>query len=163
MLCPDCGSILDKMGAGEYMCNNCMKMLREDEVIHVSCPRCGEELSSIIGDDYYCNKCGTVKMEDAVQSSDVDFDDDFDEPDYDSMINDGSEVCLNCTYWSASPYGASHGMVCRRGYPTDGPGDSCSEFVQAHSYANYGDNGQYQFDETDRDISNKLYHWRNNR
>ena len=31
------------------------------------------------------------------------------------------------------------------------------------SFANYGDDGQYQFDETSRDISNKLYYWKNNR
>ena len=88
---------------------------------------------------------------------------DFDEPDYDSMVNNGDNICLNCTYWSVSPYGAAHGMVCRKGYSPYGPDDSCSEFVQQHNFANYGDSGQYQFDETGRAISNKLNHWRNNR
>ncbi len=49
---------------------------------------------------------------------------------------------------------------CRRGYPTYGPGDSCSSFVQSHHFLSYGDEGQYQFDETRRDTDNKLYHWR---
>ena len=108
---------------------------------------------------------GSVDKGDAVYGQDVDFEDDFDfeEPDYDSMVNNGDSICLNCTYWSVSPYGASYGMVCRRGYMTEGPGDSCSDFEQSHSFANYGDDGQYQFDETSRDISNKLYHWKNNR
>ena len=54
-------------------------------------------------------------------------------------------------------------MICRKGYPTEGPGDSCGEFIQEHHFANYGDGGQFQFDETEKEISNKLYHWKNNR
>ena len=104
-------------------------------------------------------------LQDAVYSKDISFDDDYDfeEPDYDSMIDNGDNICLNCTYWSVSPYGAAHGMVCLRGYPTNGPGDSCSDFVQSHHFASYGDEGQYQFNETRRDTANKLYHWKNNR
>ena len=109
----------------------------------MKCPNCGEDLD----DDNYCSNC-------------MEF---FTEDDYDSMINNGSEICLNCTYWSVSPYGSAYGMICRRGYPTDGPVDSCGDFVQSQSFANYGESGQYQFDETSRDISNKLYHWKNNR
>jgi hypothetical protein len=117
-------------------------------------------------DDFYCYNCNrVVSRGNEVLSKDITSDDDYylDEPDYDSMVNNGEGICLNCTYWSVSPYGASYGMVCRRGYPTNGPGDSCSDFVQSHSFANYGDSGQYQFDETSRDISNRLYHWKNNR
>ena len=43
------------------------------------------------------------------------------------------------------------------------PNDSCFDFVQSHSFANYGDEGQFQFDETSKDISNKLNNWRNSR
>lgn len=141
-------------------------MFSDDEVITPLCPDCGEELGDFTNDDFYCYNCNrVVTRANAVLSKDMTSDDYyyFDEPDYDSMVNNGEEICLNCTYWSVSPYGASHGMVCRRGYPTDGPGDSCGDFVQSHSFANYGDSGQYQFDETSRDISNRLNHWKNNR
>lgn len=164
-LCPNCGEALSEV-IGGYMCHNCGGgMYSEDEVIVPKCPSCDNELGSL-SDDFYCFNCSrTVSRDSAILSKDVGMDDDYgyEEPDYDSMVNDGSDICLNCIYWSVSPYGASHGMVCRRGYPTDGPGDSCSDFVQSHSFANYGDGGQYQFDETSRDISNKLYHWKNNR
>lgn len=116
------------------------------------CPQCGSELD----EDNYCSEC----MEFFNQSDEDDFTG-FEEPDYDSMINNGDEICLNCTFWSVSPYGASHGMICRKGYLTEGPGDSCSEFVQESHFANYGDGGELQFDETGSSISNKLYHWRN--
>ena len=111
------------------------------------CPNCGGELD----EDNYCFNC----ME-YVDESDEDLD-------YDSMVNNGDEICLNCTFWSVSPYGAAHGMICRKGYPTDGPNDSCSEFIQERHFANYGEGGQYQFDETGRAISNKLYYWKNSR
>lgn len=110
------------------------------------CPQCGEQLD----EDNYCSFCG-------------EFFNQFDDVDYDSMIGNGDEICLNCTFWSVSPYGAAHGMICRKGYPTEGPGDSCGEFIQEHHFANYGDGGQFQFDETEKEISNKLYHWKNNR
>lgn len=164
-LCPKCGADLTEV-IGGYLCHECGGgMYSDDEVITPSCPSCGSELGNL-GDTYYCFQCGrTVGKDEAVYGQDVDFDDDysFDEPDYDSMVNNGDSICLNCTYWSVSPYGASYGMVCRRGYMTEGPGDSCSDFEQSHSFANYGDDGQYQFDETSRDISNKLYYWKNNR
>ena len=85
------------------------------------CPQCGSELD----EDNYCSEC----MEFFNQDDEEDFNG-FEEPDYESMINNGDEICLNCTYWSVSPYGASHGMICRKGYLTEGPGDSCGEFVQ---------------------------------
>lgn len=107
------------------------------------CPQCGSELD----EDNYCSECGEFFNQD--------------EMDFDSMVNNGDEICLNCTFWSVSPYGASHGMICRKGYLTDGPGDSCSEFVQESHFANYGDGGELQFDETGSAISNKLYHWKN--
>ena len=109
----------------------------------MKCPNCGRELD----EDNFCEECSEF----------------FDEANYDSLVNNGDEICLNCTYWSVSPYGAAHGMICRRGYPTDGPGDSCGDFVQETHFANYGDEGQYQFDETGRQISNKLGYWRNGR
>ena len=127
------------------------------------CPNCGNELD----EDNYCDECMQF-----IDDSDLDCSDDsygdnesfgFEEVDYDSMINNGDEICLNCTFWSVSPYGASHGMICRKGYPTDGPGDSCGEFIQEHHFASYGDDGQFQFDETGRAISNKLYHLKNKR
>ena len=165
-LCPKCGARLDEV-IGGYLCHECGGgMFGEDDVITPKCPYCGEELGSLGNDDFYCFYCSRdVSRDSAVFSKDMDFDDDldFEEPDYDSMVNNGDSICLNCTYWSVSPYGASHGMVCRRGYPTDGPGDSCCDFVQSHSFASYGDAGQYQFNETSRDISNKRYHWKNNR
>lgn len=164
-LCPDCGAELTGVIEG-YLCPECGGgMYSEDEVVVPKCPNCGEELGSI-GDDFYCFYCNrTVGRDETVFSKEINYiEDDYGfEPDYDSMVNNGDNICLNCTYWSVSPYGASHGMVCRRGYPTDGPGDSCSDFVQSSSFANYGDSGQYQFNETSKDISNKLYHWKNNR
>lgn len=165
-ICPNCGSQLSEV-IGGYMCHECGGgMYGEDEVITPKCPSCGEELGSLGDDDFYCFHCPQkVGRDSVIFSNDNDFDDgfEFDEPDYDSMVNNGDSICLNCTYWSASPYGASHGMVCRRGYPTNGPGDSCGDFVQSQSFASYGDDGQYQFDETSRDISNRLYHWKNGR
>lgn len=110
------------------------------------CPNCGNQLD----DDDYCSEC-------------CEFFHDSEEPDYDSMINNGDEICLNCTYWSVSPYGSAYGMYCRRGNGETNPDDTCFEFSQAQSFANYGDDGQFQFDETDRDISNKLYYWKNSR
>ena len=117
----------------------------------MKCPNCGSELDG----DNYCSYCMEF-------FNDLDFDSD-DDCDFDSMVNNGDGICLNCTYWSVSPYGAAHGMVCRRGYMTEGPGDSCSEFVREHHFSSYGDSGQFQFDETGRAISNKLHHWKNNR
>ncbi len=123
------------------------------------CPKCGGELDR----DNFCFDCVEF-FNDADESDDFE-DDDFgiDDEDYDSMVDNGDEICLNCTYWSVSPYGSAHGMVCRRGYMTEGPGDSCGDFVPEQHFASYGDDGQYQFNETGRAISNKLYHWKNNR
>ena len=115
------------------------------------CPNCGAKLD----EDNYCYDCGEF-------FSDDDFDS-FEEPDYDSMVNNGDEICLNCTYWSVSPYGMSHGMYCRKGNGQTEPDDTCFEFQQSHHFANYGDSGQFQFDETGREISNKLYYWKNSR
>lgn len=115
------------------------------------CPNCGNQLD----EDNYCSECMQFFDDmDEFDSDDIDFDD---------MVNNGDEICLNCTFWSVSPYGATHGMICRKGNLTEGPGDSCDEFVQEHHFASYGDDGQFQFDETGRAISNKLYHWQNNR
>lgn len=167
-ICPKCGAELDENVIGGYLCDECGGgMFSEDEVIVATCPICGDELGDLC-DEYYCYRCSqSIRKEDADYSKNIIFDDDdyddFEEPDYDSMIDNGDNICLNCTYWGVSPYGAAHGMICRRGYPTDGPGDSCSDFVQSHHFASYGDNGQYQFNETRRDTANKLYHWRNNR
>lgn len=171
-LCPKCGAELTPV-IGGYLCHECGGgMFSEDEVIIATCPTCNNELGEL-GDDYYCFTCSmSVRKEDAIHSKNISSDDDynfeesdydFGEPDYDSMIDNGENICLNCTYWSVSPYGAAHGMVCRRGNPTSGPGDSCSSFVQSHYFASYGNEGQYQFDETRRNTVNKLYHWRNNR
>ena len=114
----------------------------------MKCPNCGFELD----EDNYCSNC----MEFFDQSED-------EELDYDSMVNNGNNICLNCTYWSVSPYGRAHGMYCRRGNGQTEPDDSCFDFVQSHSFANYGDDGQYQFDETSREISNKLKSWKSSR
>ena len=122
------------------------------------CPNCGKQLD----ESNYCSTCMEYFDEETGDDS-FGYTDGFDEPDYDSMVNNGEEICLNCTYWSVSPYGAAHGMICRRGYPTDGPDDSCGDFVQETHFANYGDAGQYQFDETGREISNKLRYWQNSR
>lgn len=165
MLCPKCGASLDEV-IGGYVCNECGGgMFSEDEVISVRCPICDEELGEL-GDEYYCYMCSmSVRKEDAIYSENISFDDDYDfeEPNYDSMIDNGDAICLNCTYWGVSPYGAAHGMICRRNYPTSGPTDSCGDFVQSHHFASYGDDGQYQFDETRQATANKLYHWKNNR
>lgn len=168
-LCPNCGAKLTEVTGG-YMCLECGKgMFREDDVIIAKCPNCNNELGDFPDDQFYCYSCSRVVDRDSVVLSkniSSDFDDNdygFEEPDYDSMVNNGDDICLNCTYWSVSPYGAAYGMVCRRGYSTSGPADSCSDFVQSHSFANYGDAGQYQFDETSRDISNKLNYWKNSR
>jgi hypothetical protein len=116
------------------------------------CPKCGGQLD----EDNYCFECSEFFDDD----SSNDFDE---EPDYDSMVNNGENICLNCTFWSVSPYGRAHGMVCRKGQFSEGPNDSCELFIQEHHFANYGDEGQFQFDETNRAISNKLNNWRNNR
>lgn len=114
----------------------------------IRCPKCGNELDL----DNYCSECCEF------------FNQDFDEePDYDSMVNNGEAICLNCTYWSVSPYGSAHGMYCRRGNGQTEPDDTCFDFVQSQHFANYGDGGQFQFDETSSDISNKLYYWKNSR
>ncbi|MBQ6511605.1 hypothetical protein [Methanobrevibacter sp.] len=127
------------------------------------CPNCGNELD----EDNYCDECMQFMDDSDLDCSDDSYGDNesfgFEEVDYDSMINNGDEICLNCTFWSVSPYGASHGMICRKGYPTEGPGDSCFEFSPESHFASYGDSGQYQFNETGRSISNKLYHWKNSR
>ncbi len=121
------------------------------------CPKCGSQLNS----NNFCCECIEFFNDDEVSEDYME--DCFDDEDYDSMIDNGDAICLNCTYWSVSPYGSAHGMVCRRGYMTDGPGDSCSEFSPEQHFASYGDDGQYQFNETGRAISNKLYHWKNSR
>ena len=115
------------------------------------CPNCGNELD----EDNYCSECCEFFNED---ENSYDF-----EKDYDSMVNNGDNICLNCTFWSVSPYGAAHGMVCRKGQMSYGPEDSCDMFIKEQNFANYGENGEYQFDETGNAISNKLYHWRNGR
>ena len=168
-ICPKCGAELTDV-IGGYLCHECGGgMFSDDEVIVARCPTCGDELGDLC-DMYYCYTCSmSVRKEDANYSKDISFDDDdyddydLEEPNYESMIDNGDNICLNFTYWSVSPYGASHGMVCRRNHLTNGPGDSCSDFVKSYHFANYGDDGQYQFDETRRDNLNKLYHWRNNR
>ena len=119
----------------------------------MKCPKCGNDLD----EDNYCYECLEF-----FDSSDDDSQD-FEDLDFDSMVNNGDEICLNCTYWSVSPYGSAHGMYCRRGNGQTEPNDTCFDFVQSHSFANYGDEGQFQFDETSRDISNKLWHWKNSR
>lgn len=166
-ICPDCGGTLSEV-IGGYLCHKCDGgMYDEDEVIVPQCPSCGEELGSLGDDNFYCFYCNKIISRDsAIFSKELpsSYDDrDYDETAYDSMVNNGECICLNCIYWSVSPYGASHGLVCRRGYSTSGPEDSCNDFVQSHKFANYGDSGQFQFDETSRDISNRLYHWKNNR
>ena len=88
----------------------------------MKCPNCGNELD----EDKYCDECFEFFNDLDDDSQDFGFEE---EPDFDSMVNNGDEICLNCTYWSA----------------------------------NYGDEGQFQFDETSRDISNKLNNWRNSR
>lgn len=118
------------------------------------CPKCGAELDS----SNFCYDCLEFFNEDDDYGSD-----EFDDTDYDSMIDNGDEICLNCTFWSVSPYGSAYGMVCRKGQFSEGPGDSCELFVAESHFASYGDEGQYQFNETGNAISNKLYHWRNNR
>lgn len=167
-LCPLCDSQLEEI-VGSYHCPECAGVFSEDEVTVPRCPDCGSELEDLSDDEFYCSNCSKyVTIRSAVLSR-PDEDDyevsgyTFDEPDFDSRINNGEAICLNCTYWSVSPYGASHGMICRRGYPTDGPGDSCSDFIGETHFANYGSEGQYQFNETSGAISNKLYHWKNNR
>ena len=122
----------------------------------MNCPYCGEELD----EDKYCSNCCEFFNDWGNDSDESGFDED---PDYDSMVNDGSRICLNCTYWSVSPYGRAHGMYCRRGNGQTEPDDTCFDFVQSQSFANYGDNGEFQFDETSRDIANKLDNWNNRR
>ena len=120
------------------------------------CPNCGGELD----EDNYCSECMEFFNEEELQDADSYG---YGEPDYDSMVNNGDNICLNCTFWSVSPYGAAHGMVCRKGQISHGPDDSCDLFIKEQNFANYGENGEYQFDETNRSISNKLYYWKNSR
>ena len=120
------------------------------------CPVCGSDLD----DEDYCFVCEKYIDDEDFED---DFTEDFEERDFDSMVDNGDEICLNCTFWSVSPYGSAYGMVCRKGQFTEGPGDSCELFVPESHFASYGESGQYQFNETGRAISNKLYHWKNNR
>ena len=126
----------------------------------MKCPWCGNELNG----NNFCYECQEF-FDDEDLDSDFEEDNtyDFEEQDYDSMVNNGDEICLNCTFWSVSPYGSAYGMICRKGQLTDGPGDSCGFFVPESHFASYGDEGQFQFNETDRAISNKLFHWKHNR
>ena len=64
----------------------------------MKCPNCGNELD----EDNYCDECIEFFNNLDDDSSDFDFEE---EPDFDSMVNNGDEICLNCTYWSVSPYG----------------------------------------------------------
>lgn len=82
---------------------------------------------------------------------------------YYSLIENGEEVCVNCAHWLVSPYGSSYGMYCRRGNGETDPDDTCFEFEKAYSFANYGDSGQFQFDESKRESENKLFCWGNSR
>ena len=116
----------------------------------MKCPDCGSQLDG----DNYCWQCMKFFNDDSS---------DFEQRDYDSMVNNGEEICLNCTFWSVSPYGSAHGMYCRKGNGQTEPDDTCFEFIQSRHFANYGDGGQFQFDETSQMISNKLYHWKNSR
>ncbi len=151
MNCPNCGRELDE----NNYCYSCCEYIDLSDIKF--CPQCGTQLD----ENNYCSECVNYY-------SDFDLnqnygDNGFNEVDYDSMVNNGDEICLNCTYWGVSPYGASHGMVCRKGQFSDGPGDSCGFFTPESQFASYGDDGQYQFNETGMAISNKLYHWKNNR
>ena len=74
----------------------------------MKCPNCGNELD----EDKYCDECFEFFNDLDDDSQDFGFEE---EPDFDSMVNNGDEICLNCTYWSVSPYGRAHGMYCRRG------------------------------------------------
>lgn len=73
------------------------------------CPNCGYELD----ENNYCSECMEYFNDESQEF------DSYDLPDYDSMVNNGNNICLNCTFWSVSPYGAAHGMVCRKGQFTD--------------------------------------------
>ena len=86
------------------------------------CPECGRELD----EDNYCFECGKY-IDD--EDFNEDFDSGLDDVDYDSRVNNGDAICLNCTFWSVSPHGSAYGMICRRGYFTEGPGDSCGDFI----------------------------------
>ena len=86
-----------------------------------------------LDEDKYCDECFEFFNDLDDDSQDFGFEE---EPDFDSMVNNGGQT---------------------------EPNDSCFDFVQSHSFANYGDEGQFQFDETSRDISNKLNNWRNSR
>lgn len=120
------------------------------------CPNCGNQLD----DDNYCSEClEFFNDDDSKEYGSYD----YEEPDYESMVNNGEEICLNCTFWSVSPYGSAYGMVCRKGQMSDGPGDSCGFFIQEQHFASYGEEGQFQFDETDMSIKNKLNYWENSK
>lgn len=91
------------------------------------CPKCGGELVKYI----FCFSCNFSDEDDETST---DWDDgysdssdlySYDDEYYDSMVNNGVEICLKCTFWSASHYGANHGMVCRKCRISDGPDDSC--------------------------------------
>lgn len=185
-VCPKCRTRVSPSG-GMYYCPECEDFISAEDVLIPKCPNCNNDVSFII-DKFYCEYCHTsIAKGEAIYTRNTDDDEyyddddeeeyeeeyswedkdddkyDFEEPDYDSMIDNGDEICLNCTYWSVSPYGASHGMICRRNYPTSGPEDSCGDFVQSYHFASYGDNGQYQFNETKRSTKNKLGYWENSR
>ncbi len=127
------------------------------------CPKCG----GVLDEDNYCCEC--IEFFDDVDSDDGynsypsnGFYDD-DEIDYDSMVDNGEEICLNCTYWTVDPHGSAYGMYCLKGNGDTDPDDSCTDFIQSHSYANYGDEGQYQFNRTRRNTQNKLNNWKSSR
>ncbi len=162
-LCPNCGAMLCEV-IGGYMCPDCgAGVFDEDDVITAKCPTCGGELSDLC-EKYYCYECGmSVDKENAIYNGDIMSDNYCEEPDYDSMVDNGEEICLNCTYWNVSPYGSSYGMYCRKGNGQTDPDDTCFEFIQSQSFANYGDNGEFQFDETSIQTEYKLDCWKNSR
>ena len=170
--CPVCYNELEDSD-DEYYCDTCGKSVSRESAVYrsnelfTSCRfeksdyDSGESDYGFGESDYDSGESDYGFGESDYGSGESDYG--FGESDYDSMIDNGEDICLNCTYWSVSPYGASYGMICRRGYPTSGPEDSCSDFVKSYHFAGYGDNGQYQFNETRRRTANKLNYWRNNR
>lgn len=152
--CEWCGMDIDDMIYGEYIKENTI------------CPNCGEELMGT-----YCESCGFDGSDGykgqyiRINDDDEDYDEYDDDEDYDDEdidfddIDEDDEVCLNCTYWGVDSRGAAYGVHCQKGYGRTDPDDTCDEFIESHHFANYGDNGQYQFNKTQRMRKNLFDYW----
>ena len=172
VLCPLCKGELDTYEDDFYSCWYCIEDIDPNVAIYVE-PSfendfSDDEKSSYDFEEDFSDKDDSYYFDDKMSNNEISYsrdneEFDYQDVDYDSMVNNGDAICLNCTFWSVSPYGSAYGMICRKGNGQTNPDDFCNEFIQVHHFGNYGDSGQYQFDDTSKSISDKLFYWKNSR